>query len=117
MLKLPFAYNVHPFNSCQQGLGSSERAEPKHRPHPSFDVSVVLLYQIIQVCVLPYFDVVFLLLARIEAVHRRFIGSAFIKGHDLWWRTPLLKKRRAASLFRLAVNKKSTVLPAEPTAR
>lgn len=46
--------------------------------------AVVLLYQIIQVCVLPDFDAVFLLLARIEAVHRRFIGSALIKGHDLW---------------------------------
>ncbi len=45
---------------------------------------MVLLYQIIQAVVLPDFDAVFLLLARIEAVHRGFIGSTLIKGHDLW---------------------------------
>jgi hypothetical protein len=49
MLILPFAEYVYQFNTRQHRLRPPERFETQHRPCPSFDITVILFNQVIEI--------------------------------------------------------------------
>jgi hypothetical protein len=53
MLILPFSYHVAQFDAGQERLCPSKRFESQHRSTPPFDVSMILLNQVVQVFTLP----------------------------------------------------------------
>ncbi len=81
--RVPHRFLWSQFYARQQGLCPPKIFEPQHQADTPFNPPMILLYQVIQVFALPNFDTIFLRLARIEASQRRFVGPAFIEGHDL----------------------------------
>src|SRR5476649_2024795 len=53
MLILPFTYHMNQFNTGQNCLCPTERLKSLHRPYSAFDISVILLNQIIKILALP----------------------------------------------------------------
>ena len=50
---MPFSYHVDQFDASQDRLCPSKRAESQHWPTPTFDISVILLNQVVQVLTFP----------------------------------------------------------------
>ena len=50
---MPFTYHVDQFDASQERLCTPERFESQHLPYATFDISVILLNQVIQILVLP----------------------------------------------------------------
>ena len=48
MLILPFAYHVDQFNASQNGLCPPKRFESQHWAYSTFNISVILLNQVVQ---------------------------------------------------------------------
>jgi hypothetical protein len=53
MMELSFAYYIYQFDAGQDRLCPSKRFESLHRSTPTFDISVILLNQVIPVLTLP----------------------------------------------------------------
>lgn len=53
ILKLPFTYHLHTFNAGQYRRRSTKWFESQHQSYSSFNITVNLFYQIIQIVFLP----------------------------------------------------------------
>lgn len=83
MLILPFAYHVEQFNTGQNGLCPAKRFKSLHRAYSTFDISMILLNQVVQLLALPDGDSFFIRFADIKCDQRRHVSAAFINGHLL----------------------------------
>ena len=82
-------------------------SEPNEQTYSSFDISVILLNQVIQIPVLPDGDNVFRFVS-IDSGQCSQISATFIDGSPCW-RMALRRKGRDAVASRLTVSRKSMV--------
>jgi len=80
-MNLSFTDHVYQLNACQQGLGPPKRFESRHQFYPAFDITVILLNQVVQIPVLPDRDAFLFFLTGIERSQRRCIGATLIDSH------------------------------------
>ncbi len=71
---MPFAYHVDQFDASQERLCPSERFESQHRAYPPFDISVILLNQVVQVFTLPHRDRFLIRFVGVERGHSPGVG-------------------------------------------
>lgn len=83
MLILPFSYHVEQFYTRQKCLPPSKRFKTCHQLYPPFDITAILLNQVIQILALPDGNGFFLWFVGIECGQGRSIGAAFINRHPL----------------------------------
>jgi hypothetical protein len=116
--ELAFANHVQEFNASQESLRRSERFEAGHRPSKAFDSTMILLYDIVEVFDLPDLDGVSRSVFNWSraALLAPLLSIVTVPGTSLY-RIALSKKRLAAEASRLAVNRKSMVLPCLSTVR
>jgi hypothetical protein len=72
---------VNDFDTRQNSLCPSEGFESRHQFYPAFDVTVVLLNQVVQVITLPDLNAVILLPAGIKPCKGSRVCTAFINSH------------------------------------
>src|ERR1700710_357648 len=107
VLHLPFLDHVHDFDAAQNDTRAVKVLEPEHRSSATFDGPMVLLHHVVQILDLPNLDG--RLALGVHRMKRRQIGTAFVDGHRLGLpglANCVLKKRWAAALSRLALNRK-----------
>jgi hypothetical protein len=95
-----------------------KRLESEHQLGDSFDASVILFDDVVEVFVLAHQDVN--TGVSLDAFNGRCIGTALVYGDFSGTPCRLMarsKKRLAAALSRLAVRRKSTVSPARSNAQ
>jgi hypothetical protein len=109
---------VHDLDAAQNDTRTIKVFEPQHRSGSAFDRPMILLDYVVQILDLPNLDGCLAL--SIYRMERSQIGTAPIDGHRLGCAVlsdGFIEERRAAALSRLALNRKSMVLPALSTAR
>jgi hypothetical protein len=105
------------FDAGHDRLCPSKRFESQHRAYAAFDVAVILFNQIIQsLTVMVSSSGLSALSVVSAAVLAPLLSIVTIAGAP-WCRMALRKKRNAAAASRLAVSRKSMVLPSVSTAR
>ena len=117
-MELSLANHVHELDPGQDLGGRSKGFETEHGSGDAFDGAVILLDDIVEVFDLTNLHRNFLVFD--DLVDGCFIGAALVHGHflrNLIGTHGLLENRMRAFLSRLAVSRKSTVLPALSTAR
>lgn len=83
MLILPFTHHEDLFDAGQDRLCPSKRFESQHGATPTFDISVILLNQVIQILVLSDSNGFVFWLVGVECGQSGHVGATFINGHYL----------------------------------
>ena len=78
MLILSFAYHVEQFNAGQNGLCPARRFKSQHRAYSTFDISIILLNQVVQILALPDGNRFLIGFAGVERGQRCGVGATFI---------------------------------------
>lgn len=81
---LAFTEHAKYFYAGEQGLCATKILEPQHRANTPLNPAMVLLYQVIQIFVLPDGDAFFIGFVGVECGQRGRIGATFINGYHLW---------------------------------
>lgn len=78
---MPFSYHVEQFYTRQKRLRPSKRFKTCPQLYPPFDITMILLNQVIQILALPDGNGFFLRVVGIERGQIRSIRAAFIYRH------------------------------------
>lgn len=78
MLILSFAYHVEQFNAGQNGLCPAKRFQSQHRAYPPFDMTVILLNQVVQILALPDSNRLLIGFSGVERGQCCGVGATFI---------------------------------------